>query len=305
MASRGSRVIQGRLPRTLHDIHNDRRYDLATMADFDVDIDDFTVQNILEPLLNYLSSVLPPPIFTIVRPLVTYSLALLSAFFHFVSALSSSQSWDAQKILPPLITLLMAYLALVSFYRTTGWMLRTAFWFVKWGGILAALAAGAGYLLGTQGNADAVGGLGGGVLSMLGSALLGMLNEDTAQGRNTRRRAGAGAAAPKPRSQPRKQKEQKERPKAWESWDKHREHRDWQYSAEAEYRDEAARMNEGVQEAVQKVAGFVQGALGSGWWETVKKTVEGSGLVGTDDAKDRESRSKRGAKEEVKGRAGT
>ena len=106
-------------------------------------------------------------------------------------------------------------------------------------------------------------------------------------------------------SEQQKKQKEKEGPKAWESWDKHREHRDWQYSAEAEYRDEAARMNEGVQEAVQKVAGFVQGALGSGWWETVKKTVEGSGLVGTDDAKDRESRSKRGAKEEAKGRAGT
>ena len=112
------------------------------MATYDVDIDDFTVRNVLEPLLGFPSSVLPPAAFSIVQPLVTYSLAFLSALFHFVSSIASAQGWDSQKILPPLITLLMAYLALVSFYRTTGWMIRTAFWFVKWGGILAALAAG-------------------------------------------------------------------------------------------------------------------------------------------------------------------
>ena len=101
----------------------------------------------------------------------------ISALFHFVSALSSAQSWDSQKILPPLITLLAAYLALVSFYRTTGWMIRTAFAFVKWGGIIATLAAGAGYFMANagQGQGDGVG-LAGGILPMVGNAVFGMLS---------------------------------------------------------------------------------------------------------------------------------
>ena len=92
-----------------------------------------------------------------------------------------------------------------------------------------------------------------------------------------------------------KKKQQKEgqRPKAWESWDKHREHRDWQYSAEADYRDEAARMTEGVQEAVQKVAGLVQGAMGSGWWQTIKNAVENSGLMKANTEGGEGARSKR------------
>ena len=112
----------------------------------------------------------------------------------------------------------------------------------------------------------------GGVLSMLGSALLGMLNQD----KNTPRSQSTRKPRPKTRSQTKQKTE--ERPKAWEGWDKHK---DWQYNADAAARDDAARANEDVQEAVQKVAGFVQSALGSGWWETVKKAAEGSGLLGT------------------------
>ncbi|KAI0712949.1 hypothetical protein C8T65DRAFT_646231 [Cerioporus squamosus] len=258
--------------------------------DYDLDVDTTYLQRFLDPVLNYLSSVLPPPMFSIVETLITHSINLLAALFSLVSSVASSQGWDSQKILPPIITLLMAYLALVSFYRTTGWMIRTTFWFVKWGGILAALAAGAGYFMGTQGNGvGAFNGNGGGLLSLLGSAFLGMFNEDSSSSR-PRRQTSA------------RQEKEKERPKAWESWDKHRE---WQYSADAAARDDAARANEGVQEAVQKVAGFVQEALGSGWWETVKSAVEGSGLGGSSGQEGSEpegSQSKRRTKQDAKGR---
>ena len=264
------------------------------MADYDdFEVDDTLVQRVLTPVLSYLSTILPPPIFSIVSPLITYSLALLGALLRFARTLASAQNWDSQKILPPLITLLMAYLALVSFYRTTGWMIRTTFWFVKWGGILAALAAGAGYFMGTaQGDPDGIAMFNnGGVLGMLGNLLLGVLNEDA---------TGNKGRARSPRSSKSKTKKQKERPKAWEGWDKHR---DWQYNADAAARDDAARANENVQEAVQKVAGFVQEALGTGWWETVKNAVEGSGLVGTSGEQRKEgTRAKGKTKQDTKGR---
>ncbi|KAI0326836.1 hypothetical protein GY45DRAFT_1356015 [Cubamyces sp. BRFM 1775] len=280
------------------------------MADYPVD--DTLMERVLDPILSFLSSVLPPPVYTLVESLITHSLTLLSALFKFVLTLVNAPEWDAQRILPPLITLLAAYLALVSFYRTTGWMIRTAFWFVKWGGILSILAAGAGYFMGNA-NANGENGVGapfgGGLLSMLGGALLGMLNEngsdqDSRGSRSTRKsRTRAGASAPRTRAQTRKEKE-KARPKAWEGWDKHRE---WQYNAEAAGREDAARINEGVQEAVQKVVGVVQEAIGTGWWETVKNAVEGSGLVGSTNAETRDDtrsqgRSKREAKSQGKTR---
>ncbi|KAH9940407.1 uncharacterized protein BXZ73DRAFT_42927 [Epithele typhae] len=272
----------------------------------DIDIDDFTVDNILDPLMSFLSSVLPPAAMYFIRPLITYSLALLSALVRFGLTAAHSENWDTQKILPPLITVLMAYLALVSFYRTTGWMLRTVFWCFKWGGIIASLAGLAGYLLATQGNADAVGGIGGGgAIPMIMSALLGMFSEDAQRGRagGGKSKSNPGLAA-KPRRR-RDKAQEREQPKAWESWDKHREHKDWQHGAEAEYRDEAARMNEGVQEAVMKVAEVVQGALKESWWGTIKNAVEGSGLVGSAGMRDEEAGSDQRAKRKKEGRAGS
>ncbi|KAH9851421.1 hypothetical protein C2E23DRAFT_830864 [Lenzites betulinus] len=276
------------------------------MAQYDVD--DSFLQNILDSLFSFLSSVLPGPIYTIAESLITHSVALLVALVNFGFTLVNGQSWDAQKILPPLITLLAAYLALVSFYRTTGWMIRTAFWFVKWGGILSALAAGAGYFMGNANANGENGGVGavfngaGGLLGMLGSALLGMLNDggqtprDSRSTRNGKARAGAGA--PRTRAQTRKQKEkQRTRPKAWENWDKHNE---WQYDANTAARDNAARANDGVQETVQKVMGIVRDTVGTSWWETVKNAVEGSGLVGSNDEHKEDQRSQRRPKRDSK-----
>ncbi|KAI0633851.1 hypothetical protein C8Q77DRAFT_818833 [Trametes polyzona] len=280
------------------------------MADYE--LDDSIVQRVLDPLFSFLSSVLPPPIYTVAESLISHSVSLLVALAQFVLTLINAQSWDAQKVLPPLITLLAAYLALVSFYRTTGWMIRTAFWFVKWGGILGTLAAGAGYFMGNA-NANGENGLGavfngGSLLSMLGSALLSMLNDNNGQNAGTGSARGsrstrssksrAGAGAPRTRAQTRKQKA---RPKAWEGWDKHQE---WQYNADAAAKEDAARMNDGVQETVQKVMGVVQEAIGTGWWETFKNTVEGSGLVGSQDRED-EERSQRRSTRDTKGKSNT
>ena len=268
------------------------------MADYA--IDDATIQNILDSLLSFLSSVLPPPIYSIAESLITHSLSVFVALLNFVYTLASAQNWDAQKVLPPLITLLAAYLALISFYRTTGWMIRTAFWFVKWGGILALLSAGAGYFM-ANGGANGVGPFnGGGVLSFFGNALLGLLNgggSDGQAGRAGASRSRAGAKAKKPTQ---KQGE-RERPKAWESWDKHR---DWQYSPDAGTagRDDAARLGEEVQEAVQRVTGLVRDTLGTGWWDAFKNAVEGSGLVGTADSEKDGSRPRRKTKQDAKGR---
>ena len=66
------------------------------MADYDdFEVDDTLVQRVLTPVLSYLSTLLPPPIFSIVSPLITYSLALLGALLRFARTLASAQNWDS------------------------------------------------------------------------------------------------------------------------------------------------------------------------------------------------------------------
>ncbi|KAI0071746.1 hypothetical protein K474DRAFT_1668688 [Panus rudis PR-1116 ss-1] len=251
---------------------------------------------IFDPLLDYLEDLLPPTAYSILTNLLTYTIALATALFTFVATLVTSGSpleWNAEQILPPLITLLAAYLALVSFYRTTGWMIRTAFAFVKWSAIIGILSASAGYFLANAGNEgeNGVGGLLGGVaglVPMIGGFILNMLNGRDEQGsggrqQNTRNTRASTRSASSRSSRSRTQANSGSRPKAWESWDRHR---DWQY-------DESQNRQAGQSgEDVQKVIGEVLGAAGrvvkeSGWWETAKgvvnefqKATEGRGDTG-------------------------
>ncbi|THH31521.1 hypothetical protein EUX98_g2664 [Antrodiella citrinella] len=221
---------------------------------------------ILELLLDYLSDVLPPTAYTMFETVLEHTWALASSLFTLIYTAITS-SFDVEKLLPPLITLLAAYLALVSFYRTTGWMIRTALAFVKWGFILTTLGAAAGYILsngafGAAGNG--LGALGGGLVPMIGGFLLGLFNGE--EGSNANKKSSFRSKA-QPRRRP--QTKSQSRPKAWESWDKQK---GWQYDANANEGREAA-------EHVQKVVGEVLGAASrvvteSGWWEAAKGVVD-------------------------------
>lgn len=52
---------------------------------------------------------------------------------------------SVQRLLPPLIMLVAVYLTLLSLYRTTTLLIRTTLFFVKWGGVIAIIAAAVGY----------------------------------------------------------------------------------------------------------------------------------------------------------------
>ncbi|OBZ66982.1 hypothetical protein A0H81_12997 [Grifola frondosa] len=229
------------------------------------------IPEVFQPLFDYLSSVLPQPIYSFTATLLSHSFTLLSSLFALIITLvsSSPSSWKAETILPPLITLLAAYLALVSFYRTAGWMIRTTFWFVKWGSILGALVAGTGWMLGNA-HANGENGLGelfegNGILYTLGSMLLGTLN---GQGQNA---AGGSRARRSSRSRPGSHS-RAERPKAWESWDRHNE---WQYKEGARGRGNEASLGAEVQKVVEKIFGAAGNAMKEGgWWESAKGAVE-------------------------------
>lgn len=261
-----------------------------------MDAPDVDVPQFLNPLLNYLSSTLPPTLYNIAVELLLKSISLFFSLSSLVKTLASSSpsSWDAQAILPPLITLLATYLALVSFYRTTSWMIRTGIWFMKWGAILSALAAGAGWMMGNAhaNGENGIGGLftGGGVVPTVGGMILDMIN---GQGQN----AAGGARSSR---SSRTQKQKAPRPKAWESWDRHRE---WQYSENAQNEDDNAG------NGMQKILGDVFGAVReAGWWEAAKGAVDGFSQAMGDNVKEDVSDGKQpqqGAKTQTKMKAGS
>ncbi|PSR73881.1 hypothetical protein PHLCEN_2v10301 [Hermanssonia centrifuga] len=247
---------------------------------------------ILNPLLDYLSDNLPQPIFSVVTSILTHSFALISSVFAIVGMLitSAPSTWDAEKILPPIITLFAAYLALLSFYRTTGWMIRSMFAMVKWGFILSALGGAAGYFIANANGGNGVG-FGGGLIPTLGGMLLDMINgggQNAAGGR----RDNTGHSRPRSSRQ-----RQPPRPKPWESWDKHE---DWQYREN----QDGNHGSNGVQDFIGRILGSAgQTARESGWWEAAKGVVDefGQSLQQEDTAGDA-ARKQPDAKSKSKGK---
>ena len=226
--------------------------------------DEAGLPEFFDPLLDYLSSVLPTQLYSLAASGLYYIYALLASAFHAAATIVKTPlaTWDAERILPPVITLLAAYLALLSFYRTTGWMIRTAFAFAKWGFILSALSAAAGYFLANanlEGQEGAgVGHYGLGLVSSLGAMLWTALNGDGRKSPSTGQRAHT-----------RTQKQS--RPKPWESWD---QHRNWQYNEAAARDGHDASQDGNIQEVVGKIIGSASKVMQeSGWWETAKNVA--------------------------------
>jgi hypothetical protein len=177
---------------------------------------DIPLPAFLDPLLTYLSDNLPQPAYSVLISFLSHALALISALLTLIrSLIFDSDNWNAQTLLPPLIAFLSAYFAIISLYRTTTWMLRTSLWFIKWGTLLAAVAAGVGWIMGSGGNTLT----GRTVANNMAGWVLDMVHEN---GKNTRQRSSSHT---------------KKRPKPWDSF---QAHRDWQYQ---ETRDEEASEN--------------------------------------------------------------
>ena len=96
--------------------------------------------DVLEPWLRLLQSVIPPPIYSFITTSFSFTLQLLNTSFNVIA--STSPLSAPNTIVPALLTILCAYLALSSLYRSV----MFAFWFVKWGIILGALFSFAGWI---------------------------------------------------------------------------------------------------------------------------------------------------------------
>jgi hypothetical protein len=179
-----------------------------------MDLDDHGLPAILDPAFDWLATKIPPAMVdNLIIPALSKLFGFSTSLFELFSTVTSGKpgAWDMEKILPPIMTLLAAYLALLSFYRTTSWMIKTSMWFVKWGSLLGALAGGAGYLAGQNGGGDMVNGIknlvqGGtmGIAKAVGGAMWdainspGNNNDEGQRGRRTRTRTRtAGSTADK------------------------------------------------------------------------------------------------------------
>jgi hypothetical protein len=200
---------------------------------------DIPLPNFLNPVLSYLKDNVPQPIYTVLVNLMAHFLAFISALISLLTSLVAKHpsEWDAQTFFPPIIAILTAYLALASLYRTTAWVVRTSVWFVTWSTVIAAIIAFAGAIF-RAGNGDLSLT---GVVSSFMDAVSGMLNDASAKSRKARQRGTKG------------------RPKAWESYDRHR---DWQYQ---EDQDRAAQRDPTSSE--RTVEDFISNIEQSGLWK--------------------------------------
>ncbi|KAK7472877.1 hypothetical protein VKT23_000985 [Stygiomarasmius scandens] len=197
----------------------------------------------LDPLLSYLSDVLPGPAYSLLISFLSRTIALVAAFYSLWSTLLSTNpsQWDTQLVLPPLIALLSAYLALSSLYRTTSFVFRTSVWFVKWGTIFASLAALWAWFMG---GGNAVGNSG--IVSNLGGLVLDILNggnvESGSDGRSKR-------ARPKP-------------------WDSFETHRNWQY-------EEAQASGKEPLQIIEEIIGAAGASVKeSHWWNVLQDVMK-------------------------------
>jgi hypothetical protein len=209
----------------------------------------------LEPVLDYLSDVLPYPIYSFLISLMSHCLAFVTALFTLLSSLISTHpsNWDTQAILPPLITVLAAYLSLVAFYRTTSWLFRTAIWFIKWGTVIGALAAGAGWFAAQPHNG--VGAYGTTALTKIGGVILEMLNQ---RNTNADAQAKSGGSGSKKATSQTSQK----RPKSREPFELHRERRQRQEGQGTQETDARELMDNIVDAATEVLKQ-------SGWWSLI------------------------------------
>ncbi|RDB25305.1 hypothetical protein Hypma_008054 [Hypsizygus marmoreus] len=246
--------------------------------------------DLLGPVVSYLADTLPPPLYTFLINFLSHCLALLAALYSLVISLASTHplEWDAQSILPPIITVLAAYLALSSFYRTTSWMLRTTLWFVKWGTILGALTAGAGWYMGSA-NENGVGGYG--VIPTLGNFVLDMIN---GQGQNA-----AGGSRSRSQKQRYRASPERKKPKPWDSFERHRE---WQYQE-----TEGRVGNADAQTIINDIMGAASSAVKDSWWWSMTKSIVEGGLGEQTDGEgvNGNDRRKRSRKAQGKTKAGS
>jgi hypothetical protein len=201
---------------------------------------------IVSPLLQFIAAYLPTSLYPPVLTFISHLFATATKVSRLWNSLFSQNptDWNIQAFLPAIISILAVYLALASLYRTTSWVLRTSFWFIKWGTIIGILLAGASYYMGNDVAVENRG-----IIPDIGRYMINMANGG--QGSQDWRRVKSRQ----------KRKHKSPRPKVWESFERLRE---WQYQEINDAQVEGEHL-------MSMIAGAADHVLEkSEWWAVVK-----------------------------------
>ena len=102
--------------------------------------------------VQYLRDAIPPLLYKGLVSCLSHAVSAANAFVSLCATVRSTDDLTVQALLPPIITILAAYLALRSVYRTAAWAVSLTFWFAKWGVILGIILAGYAYVMGSVDN---------------------------------------------------------------------------------------------------------------------------------------------------------
>jgi len=196
---------------------------------------------LLTPVFDYLRATLPPPLYSFAISILSHVHTATTAFITLSASLIGENplDWRAEAILPPIITILAAYLALASLYRTASWAIRLSFFFLKWGTLIGVAMAIVGYLGGQRTDAlvnQPHGGVANFFSSMFGS------RTSSKHKRQSHRR--------------------KERPKPWHPF---KESKEWQFQQQSE----VPNTTPSAQQLMDSIVHAAEGALGGNWWGAV------------------------------------
>ena len=108
----------------------------------------------LNPFIEYMRASLPPPLYSFVVKILSHAFTAATAIIRLTVSLTNKNpsEWNAETLLPPIITLIAAYLALASLYRTASWAIRLTLFFLKWGCLIGIAMGMAGYYAGNKEN---------------------------------------------------------------------------------------------------------------------------------------------------------
>ncbi|KAI0035867.1 hypothetical protein K488DRAFT_22971, partial [Vararia minispora EC-137] len=168
------------------------------------------IPEFLDPVLDFLYDILPPPFYDMLMQTAAKVIAVCTTAYSVIQTIVATRPWEWQikteDVLAPAIAVGCVCIVLYIAYRSVLYMIRSLVWTIKWGIIFSAFIAGVGYLMANNGNTDLANGGAGGV-SNLASVLFSILT--------TPRQARDGDSGSAGGGRP--------RPGAWESFDRHRE----------------------------------------------------------------------------------
>lgn len=192
---------------------------------------DSALPPLISSFFDYLRATLPSPLYSFAIGVFAHAYTAATALVTLLTSLirENPLDWRAEAILPPIITIFVAYLALASLYRTASWAIRLSLFFLKWGTLIGVAMAIAGYLAG-QGTGIAPNQRRGGAADVFSNMFGGTSNH---------------------KRQPNHRR--KERPKPWQEW---------------EFRHEPpnSQSNVGAQQLMDSIVGAAEGVLGGKWW---------------------------------------